>query len=215
MEEKNYFDILKFYKTTYKLKTLIRSGWKSWNVQAERIESVAEHIYGTQMLAIALNSQFKLNLKIEHVCFLIAIHELGECIIGDITPFDKISKQQKHEREVEAVKAVLSDLYSSTEIFNAFCEFENATTKEGHFARLCDKLEANLQCKMYDELGFVDMSTKMQYEAEEVLKQKYQSKGISKLSDLWFEEDIKILKYPSRYVRFLRYLQKNGFNSIN
>ena len=36
-------------------KDVIRTGWKDWNVKRERIESVAEHIYSVQMLAIAMN----------------------------------------------------------------------------------------------------------------------------------------------------------------
>ena len=46
--------VLGYYVLCNKLKDLIRTGWKNWNVDRDRIESVAEHIYGTQQLAIAM-----------------------------------------------------------------------------------------------------------------------------------------------------------------
>ena len=37
--------VINYYVTCNKLKNIIRTGWKDWNVQRERLESVAEHIY--------------------------------------------------------------------------------------------------------------------------------------------------------------------------
>ena len=54
-KEKN---IINYYVLCNKLKNVIRTGWKDWNVQRERLESVAEHIFGVQMLAIAMKSEY-------------------------------------------------------------------------------------------------------------------------------------------------------------
>ena len=48
--------VLNYYVLCNKLKNVIRTGWKVWNVKRERLESVAEHIFGVQMLAIAMRS---------------------------------------------------------------------------------------------------------------------------------------------------------------
>ena len=48
--------VINYYVICNKLKNVIRTGWKDWNVKRDRIESVAEHIYGVQMLAIAMKS---------------------------------------------------------------------------------------------------------------------------------------------------------------
>lgn len=32
------------------------------------------------------------------------VHDMAECITGDITPYDKISEDEKHRRESEAMK---------------------------------------------------------------------------------------------------------------
>lgn len=39
-------NVINYYVICNRLKNVIRTGWKSWNVKRERIESVAEHIYG-------------------------------------------------------------------------------------------------------------------------------------------------------------------------
>ena len=54
MKESN---VVNFYVTCNKLKDVVRTGWKDWGVKRFRIESIAEHIYGVQMLAIAMWSE--------------------------------------------------------------------------------------------------------------------------------------------------------------
>lgn len=39
-----------------------------------------------------------------------------------------------------------------------FLEFDEHKTKESLFAYQCDKLECDLQCKLYDEEGCVDLN---------------------------------------------------------
>ena len=54
-------NLITYYLICNKLKNVIRTGWKDWNVQRERIESVAEHVYGVQLLAkllIQVTKQF-------------------------------------------------------------------------------------------------------------------------------------------------------------
>ena len=38
--------VIKYYVLCNKLKNVIRTGWLNWKVNQDRIESVAEHIYG-------------------------------------------------------------------------------------------------------------------------------------------------------------------------
>ena len=69
-------NVIEFYVLCNRLKDTIRTGWKDWNVQRERIESVAEHVYGTQMLAIAMCAEYYYRLDIRKVVMMLAIHEL-------------------------------------------------------------------------------------------------------------------------------------------
>ena len=55
-------NVIKYYVLCNKLKNVIRTGWKVWNVERERLESVAEHIFGVQMLAIAMKSEYEYDI---------------------------------------------------------------------------------------------------------------------------------------------------------
>lgn len=149
--------IVNYYVICNKLKNIIRTGWKDWNVKRGRLESVAEHIYGVQMLALAMKSEYKYDIDIMKVIFMLAIHELGETVIGDLTQF-QISKEEKEKIEHEAVSKILSGLLDGKEIEKLFLEFDEGKTKEAKFAFQCDKLECDLQCKLYGEENCVDLN---------------------------------------------------------
>lgn len=148
--------ILNYYIVCHKLKNTIRTGWKKWGVSAERLESVAEHVYGTQMLALAIYSEYDYDIDILKVIFMLAIHEIGEAAIGDFTPFE-IDRSEKERLEHEAVHKILQGLKNSDEIEQYFLEFDAQQTLEAKFAYQCDKIEAELQCKIYDEQESVDI----------------------------------------------------------
>lgn len=141
-------NIIGFYTVCNRLKDVIRTGWKTWNVQRDRLESVAEHVYSTQMLAIAMYSEFQYDINIKKVVFMIALHEVGEAAIGDITQF-QMSKEEKTKREHMAIHTIFAELSMGKELENLLLEFDECQTKEALFAFMCDKLEADLQCKLY------------------------------------------------------------------
>ena len=149
--------VLKYYVLCNRLKDVIRTGWKDWRVERERVESVAEHIYGVQMLALAMHSEYKYDVDIFKVLFMLAIHELEEIIIGDLTLF-QITKEEKEELGHEALEKVLKDLLEGDTIKELIKEFDARKTKEAIFAYQCDKLECDIQSKLYDEEGCVDLS---------------------------------------------------------
>jgi len=74
-------NVINYYVLCNKLKNTIRTGWLDWNVKRDRVESVAEHIYGVQMLALAMKSEYEYDIDIMKVIYMLAIHELGETII--------------------------------------------------------------------------------------------------------------------------------------
>lgn len=185
--------VINYYYLCNKLKNTIRTGWKKWNVQRERIESVAEHIFGTQMLAIAMKSEYQYDVDIMKVIYMIAIHELGEIIINDLTPFD-ISIEKKEEIEHKAVHEILKELVDGEEIEKLFLEFDAHQTKESLFAFQCDKLECDLQCKLYDQENCVDLKKQQNNEImDDELVKEMVSKGDS-WSTMWLEYGQ--IKYP-------------------
>ncbi len=185
--------VINYYVICNRLKDIIRTGWKNWNVKRERIESVAEHIFGVQMLAIAMKSEYQYDIDLMKVIFMIAIHELGETIIGDKTQFE-ISKEEKEKIEHEAVHSILGDLLEGEQIERLFLEFDSHSTKEAIFAYQCDKLECDLQSKLYDEEGGVNLNNQEGNETlNDPLVQELLQQGTS-WSTMWLQ--FGKMKYP-------------------
>ena len=151
-------NIIHFYVLASTLKDKIRRGWKLWHIERERVESVAEHIYGTCMLAIAIDSEYDFNIDLMKVIKMLVIHELEEIEIKDFTPFDKISNEEKRRIGKVAVEDVLKDLTKKEELIELIEKFENMKTKESIFAKMCDKLESDIQCKLYCEEHCLDVN---------------------------------------------------------
>lgn len=184
---------MRFYLLATQLKYRIRSGWDKthWNVSKERIESIAEHIYGTCILALSIDSEFKTNLDIDKVIKMLVLHELGEVVIGDITPFDNITPEEKMEREHEAIREVLGDLIKKEEYFALLLEFDEKKTNEAIFAHHCDKLDADIQAKVYQDMGcqnpLNEQKDNVVFKSEKV--QQMVQNGAKTAFDIWYEWD--------------------------
>ncbi|KAM3172256.1 hypothetical protein ACTXT7_014933, partial [Hymenolepis weldensis] len=87
--------VLHFLLACGKIKRTVRTGWTRYGVNEP--ESVADHMYRMALLSTLLPSTE--DFKPEKVMKMAIVHDLAECIVGDITPFCGISKQEKHRRE--------------------------------------------------------------------------------------------------------------------
>lgn len=56
---------------------------------------------------MALNFEFEYNLDTDKELKMLVIHEIGETLIGDITPFDRITPARKKEIEHKAMRDAL------------------------------------------------------------------------------------------------------------
>lgn len=144
-------NLLNFYFNTLHLKDKERQGWVYWNVSGTRRESIAEHIYGTQMLAMAIHSAYNLPINLKKVITMLSLHETEEIKIGDITPFDNISAEEKLKIGDEAVQEVFKPICNSQEYIDLISEFNAHETAESIFAYHCDKAECDLQAKKYSD----------------------------------------------------------------
>lgn len=200
--------VLDYYVLCNKLKNIIRTGWKDWNVQGERLESIAEHIFGVQMLAIAMKSEFEYDVDISKVIMMIAIHELWEIIIWDLTEF-QITRHEKEKVEHEAVHNILKDLIDGENIENLFLEFDEHKTKEAKFAYQCDKLECDLQCKLYDEEGCVDLNKQQSCNAAENENVKNLLRENKTWSEMRLQYDLSNIPYDENFRNVSLYAIKN------
>lgn len=148
--------IIDYYVLNAKLKDVVRSGWKRWGVKRERVESIAEHIYSTCMLAIAIWSETLPEVNISEVIMMLALHETEEILIGDVTPFDNEEKQQIKKNGQKAVLKVFKDLVAKDVYFKLIQDFDARSTKEAIFAHKCDKLDSDLMARIYSDQGCVN-----------------------------------------------------------
>lgn len=200
--------VIKFYVVCNKLKDVIRTGWINWKVDRKRVESVAEHIYGTQMLALAMKSEFEYDIDIMKVIYMLALHELGETIIGDLTQF-QISKEDKIIIEHKAVHEILKDLLDSEKIEKLYLEFDDRKTKEAVFAHFCDKLECDLQCRLYDEEECVDLNNQEGNDTvNDPTVKKYLNTGKS-WSEMWLEFGQARYNYDENFKSVSEYAKNN------
>ena len=137
-----------FYDEIYELKNLVRRGWQLRVFTGERLESDAEHSFSCCLLALKIIHDRKLKLNTEKVLKMLLYHELGEIDVGDITPVDNISKEEKHKMEKVAVERI-SKVFEMPEMFELWQEFEENITPEAKFCKMIDKLDAVKQSKIY------------------------------------------------------------------
>lgn len=207
---------MRFYLLATKLKYKIRSGWDKnhWNVSSERVESVAEHVYGTCILAISLNSNFELNVDIDKVLKMLILHEIGEVLIGDITPFDKVTPEEKARIEHKAMQNVIGDLINKDELFNLLLEFDEHNTNESKFAYLCDKMEADIQAKVYQDKGF--QHSLDDQEGNVVFKSSIVNEmienGAKTAFDIWYEWDKSKYDNDPVFQKTLSFIKNNNTN---
>ncbi|NWI16543.1 HDDC2 protein, partial [Crypturellus soui] len=126
-----------------------RTGWVRRKV--ERPESVSDHMYRMAVMALAAGDA---SLDKGRCVRLALVHDMAECIVGDIAPADNVPKEEKHRRE-EAAMQELTQLLSEDirkEIYELWQEYENQSTAEAKFVKELDRCEMILQAFEYEEL---------------------------------------------------------------
>lgn len=199
-------EIFKFYYFNFRLKNKVRSAWDNnhWNVKSNRIEKISEHVIGTFGLALVMSSEFNYNIDIDKVLEMLVIHEIGETIIGDITPFDGITPEEKKEIEHKAMIDVLGNLIDKDSLLSLLYEFDEQKTPEAKFAHYCDKIEADLQAKVYQDKGLQrsldDQENNCVFKSPKV--QKMLGDGASTAFDIWYEWDKSIYEGDKDFPEF-------------
>ena len=122
-----------------RLKDVVRAGWVRAGVQNP--ESVAAHSWGMALLATQLCPEDVNLCRVLELCIL---HDLAEVRVGDITPHDNVSPEEKHRLESEAKENMGVDAAA------AFSEYEAQQTPESRFVRYLDKLDMSLQAEIYE-----------------------------------------------------------------
>ncbi|XP_068198153.1 5'-deoxynucleotidase HDDC2 [Antennarius striatus] len=142
-------NMLRFMKLIGQLKRVPRTGWVYRNVK--KPESVSDHMYRMAMMSLTITDP---TVDKDRCIKLALVHDMAECIVGDIAPSDNISKTEKHKREEEAMRQ-LTDLLPEglkQEIYGMWEEYETQSSPESRLVKQFDLLEMILQAHEYEEL---------------------------------------------------------------
>ena len=206
-------DALKFYLTMTLLKDVPRTGWLNWNVKRDRIESVADHTFGAQQLAYAIWSEFDIPVNFDRVIAMLSFHETEETVIGDIPLVHDLKKYKKEMGQV-AVSSLTEPMTKKDYIRGLIAEFEECKTKEAKFAKFIDKLECDLQSKIYDEECEIDLNDQENNPSAHVeLVEKLLGEGKT-FSEMWMEFGRGIYNYPEEFNDISTYAEGSNLHEI-
>eukprot|EP01147_Barroeca_monosierra_P005630 gene5631-204_t len=138
-------------KTVAQLKNVKRSGWIRCGIPLP--ESVADHSFMMAAIAFAIPQASLLDRS---TCIQLAVvHDIAESIVGDITPYDGISKKEKSKIEQEAISRIAChlnelDAAGAETLSRLWQEYEHASTPEARFVKDVDKFEMLLQADIYE-----------------------------------------------------------------
>lgn len=142
-------DALTFFKIVGKLKLLKRTGWVNNDIILP--ESVADHMYRMSMISfLIIDPQIDKN----HLMKICMVHDLAESIVGDITPYDGVSVEQKRNLEETALRKIVSDINHdviSNEILSLWLEYEEGESYHAKVAKQLDKFEMIVQADEYEK----------------------------------------------------------------
>lgn len=121
------------------LKELARAGWVQSGVAHP--ESVAAHSWGVAWLALVLCPP---GLDLMRVLALAVIHDLAEVRMGDLTPRDPVSPEEKAQREAAAAAELLAERPDLLELWRDYARRGSA---EARFVHQLDKLDLGLTAR--------------------------------------------------------------------
>lgn len=147
-------NVLNFYLLANKLKEVVRTGWKEVKISRERIESVADHIYGCMVLTIGLDSEHDLGLNIEKVFKMLVVKELEKVELDkEFTSREYSTYEERRNNAFKTVSKVTEGLLKQQELMDLLEESYQKETKEAKFVNQISKLESDIQAKIYDLSG--------------------------------------------------------------
>ncbi|XP_058455721.1 5'-deoxynucleotidase HDDC2 isoform X1 [Malaya genurostris] len=149
-EEKTskYSDYVKFLELVGNLKHTKRTGWVLRNVKD--CESISGHMYRMGLMSFLLDGSQGLDRI--RVMELALIHDLAESIVGDITPYCGISREEKLLREFSAMSEIAALLGPCKDrLLDLFNEYEAGKTAEAKFVKDLDRLDMVLQAFEYEK----------------------------------------------------------------
>ncbi|CAF1080854.1 unnamed protein product, partial [Brachionus calyciflorus] len=151
MEPSGY---LNFLLHVGQAKRTYRSGWILRGIKEP--ESIADHMYRMSMMAFLAPENLDRSKCIE-MCL---VHDLAESIVGDLTPQDNVSKQEKATLEKEAFQKLsdfIKDNPNSSHFKKLIEEYSSHLTPEAKYVKNLDLFDMYLQAYEYEQLNNIKL----------------------------------------------------------
>ncbi|XP_041481916.1 5'-deoxynucleotidase HDDC2-like [Lytechinus variegatus] len=141
-------DSLKFLQIVNDIKSQPRRGWQLRGLT--NVESVSDHMYQMAIMAMIITDK---SLDKNRCVQIALVHDMAECIVGDITPVDGISKEEKHRREKETMEKLskLAGPESGHDLYQLWKEYEEQSSAEARFVKDLDRFEMISQAFQYEK----------------------------------------------------------------
>lgn len=115
-------------------------------------ESIAGHMYRMSLITFLLDENE--NQKLDRVkCMEMAlVHDLAEAVVGDITPYCGVSREDKRNREFVAMEDIAKLAGPSRDkLMELFHEYEQGQSPEARFVKDLDRLDMVMQAFEYEK----------------------------------------------------------------
>lgn len=150
--EKNF---LKLSKLVGKAKKIKRIGWQK-KAEISNGETIAEHMYRLAVLSMIISDLR--NLDTEKILRMSLLHDLGEVIIGDLTPDEKnkIGILDTRRLEENGLKQVFNEIPKKLRDYyiTLWKEINLQETDEARLMKSLDKFEMAIQALEYIDEGY-------------------------------------------------------------
>ena len=144
-----------FFHFLERLKTTKREGWRRFGIRDG--ESIAEHQYRMSIMTMLAPPALAAKLDLAKCMRMALIHDMAEALVGDITPVEKIAKEDKSRMEASTIDYVadrllgkVANVRAGEELRKIWWEYEDGKTLESKFVHDIDKMELLLQMLEYE-----------------------------------------------------------------
>ncbi|KAH7382702.1 HD domain-containing protein [Phaeosphaeria sp. MPI-PUGE-AT-0046c] len=146
---------LPFFHLLERLKTTKRAGWRRFGIT--ECESISDHMYRMSIITMMAPASLTAKLDLAKCCRMALIHDMAESLVGDITPVDPVSKEEKSRRESVTMDYICANLLgkfngglNGKQVREIWQEYEDDRTPEAAFVHDVDKIELLLQMVEYE-----------------------------------------------------------------
>ncbi|MHA1143608.1 MAG: HD domain-containing protein [Candidatus Helarchaeota archaeon] len=135
-----------FFQKTIELKKIKRQGWLDHEIQFNRIESVADHVFGVALLCYCMTDSREETQ--EKAIAGALVHDIAESIIGDISPKSGVSQALKFEKEKNAM-IQLNELIKA-DVLAEWLTLEEKSSTWARLVKQLDKIEMLIQALIHE-----------------------------------------------------------------